>query len=136
MYIATIIVYIALLNYNKGTKPSLVNMRYCPIHVQLPIHDTILQKTTFFEIVWPANLAVFMFRCITLKHLNSLTNIDTVIAGSLAQRSPIELQCHRFLVQFLALTRIFVWFLRINSFGRITLTCHLTLAFLLLCYFI
>ena len=66
----------------------------------------------------------------------SLTNIDTVTAGSVAQRSPIELQCHRFLVQFLALTRIFVWLLRINSFGHITLICHLTLAFLLLCYFI
>jgi len=50
LYIATIIVYIALLNYNKGTNPTLVNMRNCPIHVQLLTHDTILQKTTLLKL--------------------------------------------------------------------------------------
>ena len=136
LYIATIIVYIALLNYNKGTNPSLVKMRNCPIHIQILIHDTILQKRLCWNCVACNLSCVYMFRCITLKHLNSLTNIDTVIASSVAQRSPIELQCHRFLVQFLALTRIFVWLLRINSFGHIQLMCHLTFSFLLLCYFI
>jgi len=54
LYIATIIVYIASLKYNKGTNPSPVGIRNCPIHVQLPIHGKILQKNEFMEIVWPA----------------------------------------------------------------------------------
>jgi len=44
LYISTIIVYIALLNYDKGTNPTRINMINCPIHEQLPIHDKILQK--------------------------------------------------------------------------------------------
>jgi len=55
MYIATILVYIASLKYNKGTNPTPVGIRNIPIHVLLPIHDKILQKNEFMEIVWLAN---------------------------------------------------------------------------------
>ena len=76
------------------------------------------------EIVWPANKTVFMFRCITLKHLNSLTNIDSVswlgdlevthrtampqVPGSIPSSEKDIYVC------------FFVWLLHINCFGHIT----------------
>ena len=48
-------------------------------YVQLPIHDKILQKHDLLK--WcglQIKLCLFMFRCITIKHLNRVTNIDTV----------------------------------------------------------
>jgi len=72
LYIATITVYIALLKYNKGTNPTPVDMWNCPIHVQLPMHDKILQKNNFMEIVWPANYGVFVYV--------SIHNAETLIS--------------------------------------------------------
>jgi len=55
LYIVTIIVYIASLKYNKGTNPTPIDIRNSQMHVQLPMHDKILQKNEFMEIVLPAN---------------------------------------------------------------------------------
>ena len=81
LYIATIIVCVTLLNrkYEK-----------LPIHVQLPIHD---ENITEKRLYW--NCLACKLSCV-LSMFRSITNIDTVS----------WLQCHRSLVQFLALTGI------------------------------
>ena len=73
-------------------------------------------------------LCLFMFRCITLKHLNSLINIDTVswlggpevtyqtavpqVPGSIPGSDKDIYVC------------FFVWLLHVNCFGHITRFCH------------
>jgi len=75
LYVATIIVYIAIFNYNKGTNPTPVNMRNCPIQCSCKInYDKILQKNDIAEIVWPANKAVFVY--VSMHNAETLKQLD------------------------------------------------------------
>jgi len=60
LYHFTRIVYIFLFNHTKAVNTSLFNMVNCPIQ-SYPCMLKYHKKHTFFENVWPAELALFIY---------------------------------------------------------------------------